>query len=110
MKGPSKPSDWAKLSFHQCDRCQLKDTEYCPVAVRLEAPLKSFNSYISYKRVNVTVTSEERIISKETDLQDGLRSLFGLIMATSGCPTMAPFEPWRGSICHFHLLMKRFTE
>ncbi len=29
---------------------------------------------------------------KRSDVQDALRSLFGLIMATSGCPSMSPFR------------------
>jgi hypothetical protein len=34
------------------------------------------------------VHTKERTYFKETDLQTGIQSIFGLIMATSGCPHM----------------------
>lgn len=91
--------EWAKLEFHQCEGCPLKGVEHCPVAIRFTSLIDQFKSLISYTQVKVTVKTEDRSYSKDTDFQDGLRSLFGLIMATSGCPVMEPFKP----MARFHL-------
>lgn len=88
----SAPPDWTKINNAKCANCTLKDETHCPVALRLVKPLDVFQSHVSYKRADVEVTTEERTYKKESDLQDALRSLFGLIMATSGCPSMKPFR------------------
>ena len=84
---------WAKLDYKRCDNCKLPDTEYCPVAARLVEPIEKFQKYKSQFDCNVTVISHERAYIKETNIQDGLHSLFGLLMATSGCPTMKQLSP-----------------
>lgn len=90
MDGP--PPDWTKLTYHQCDGCPLTDTEYCPVALRLVKPLGGVKHLISYSAVDVTVFTDARTYHKMVDVQEALRSMFGLIMATSGCPVMKPFK------------------
>lgn len=84
--------EWTKIEDARCAKCTLKYETHCPVALRLVKPLEIFHSYVSYKRTKVEVVTEERVYVKEVDLQDALRSLFGLIMATSGCPSMRPFR------------------
>jgi hypothetical protein len=41
---------------------------------------------------HIEVVTQERTYSKETDAQTGLRSLLGLIMATSGCPVLSQLK------------------
>lgn len=86
------PPEWARLENGQCDKCQYGGGEYCPIAVRLAEPLKLFNGLSSHMRCLTTVTTRERNYVKRCDVQDALRSLFGLLMATSGCPAMRPFR------------------
>src|SRR5260221_470722 len=86
------PPEWARLEHGQGDGCGLHKSGSCPIAVRLAKPLKTLNGIVSHAPVTVTVVTEEREYGKATDFQEGLRSLLGLIMATSGCPSMAPFR------------------
>ena len=90
---PKTLPEWVKLENNKCSNCTLHDSDYCPIAVRLIDPIKKFHNFKSHCKTHVTVISNERNYSKDTDLQDGLRSLFGLIMATSGCPSMDSFRP-----------------
>ncbi len=87
-----EPPDWARLDFYPCTGCELKDTAYCPVALRLARPVSLFAGLVSHEVAKVTVETPERIYRKVTDVQTGASGLFGLIMASSGCPTMAPFR------------------
>lgn len=98
--------DWTKLEFHQCEGCELRDSEHCPVALRLVEPATLMNEFVSFDRVKVTVETQERSYQAETDIQTGLMALFGLIMATSGCPTMEPMRP----MAWYHLPFARFDE
>jgi hypothetical protein len=84
--------DWARLENGQCDNCSLSGSEYCPIAARLASPVQRFSALVSHAPVTATVTTPERTYVKKVDAQEALRSLFGLIMATSGCPTMKPFR------------------
>ena len=86
---------WTALKFNQCRVCTLKATEhkYCPVARNLSYVLLQFKDDASYEKVRVKVTSEQRVTEKEASLQDGVSPLMGLIMATSGCPTLDKFKP-----------------
>jgi hypothetical protein len=86
---------WTKLEFNQCSVCTLEATEniFCPVAHNLSYVLLQFKNDYSYEKVRVKVTSEQRVNEKETSLQDGISTLMGLIMATSGCPILDKFKP-----------------
>jgi hypothetical protein len=86
---------WTELKFNQCRVCTLKATEhkYCPVACNLSYVLLQFKDDFSNEKVRVTVTSEQRVIVKEASLQEGVSTLMGLIMATSGCPVLDKFKP-----------------
>jgi hypothetical protein len=101
----SKPSlsikPWTKLQFRQCAHCPLKAQEHpqCPVAKNLDSVVEDSKFTISHTRAKVTVTTPERAYFKECTTQEGLRSIFGLIMATSGCPHL----DWLGPLARFHL-------
>lgn len=83
---------WTRMHQDSCSQCSLANTEYCPIATRLVAPVLLFNDILSHTRATTTVITPERNYVKKSDAQDALRSLFGLIMATSGCPLMQPFK------------------
>lgn len=98
--------EWTKLEFNQCEGCEWKESEHCPVALRLVEPATMLNEFFSYDRVKVTVQSEDRSYQQETDTQRGLMALFGLIMATSGCPSMEPVRP----LAWYHLPFANYEE
>lgn len=92
---------WTKLGFNQCDCCQLKSENYshCPIAINLEDIISTFKNRRSFENVLLRVETPERTYEKEIPLQHGLGSLLGIIMVTSGCPTMSVLKP----MVRFHL-------
>lgn len=85
---------WTKLDFHKCIDCPLSETEhdFCPAALDAKRITETFKSMVSTERVTVEVVTPDRTYVKETDSQTGLRALFGLVMATSGCPVLSRFK------------------
>jgi len=98
---PENPPSWADLNFHQCPHCPLTlDTHpRCPLAENLVNIVEPFDRLLSYDQVHVDVTTEERLISQDTTAEEGISSLMGLVIATSGCPHSAFFKP----MARFHL-------
>ncbi len=95
------PQWWALLDYNQCSLCPLdKGTSpYCPIAVNLMAVVRAFRNAVSIEKAAVTVTVAERTYYKVGAVQEGLSSLLGIIMTTSGCPVMEPLKP----MVRFHL-------
>jgi len=95
------PPWWAELSYKKCSVCTLDEglNRHCPIALNLLKINEEFRESYSYEDVSVSVTTEERRYSKDTSLQDGLSSLLGIIMVTSGCPVMEYLKP----MVRFHL-------
>ena len=93
--------DWARLEHKQCACCPLKtsDCKYCPVATRMHGLLEAFTQDESTERVQVTVEASERNYYNDCDLQVGINSLMGLMMATSGCPVLQEL----GAMASFHI-------
>jgi hypothetical protein len=102
------PMEWTKLDFHKCSNCPLnsKDHPDCPVALNLGRFVDAFKDMKSFWKAQVTVETPERKIVKDTDLQTGMFSVFGLIMATSGCPHMDFLKP----MARFHLPFSNMDE
>jgi hypothetical protein len=98
---PRKAKKWTNLDFYQCENCQLKKetSPQCPIALNLDHIIEKFNKRKSYEMVLVRVETEDRTYEKKVALQQGLGSLIGIIMVTSGCPTMEILQP----MVRFHL-------
>ncbi|QTA91693.1 DUF6901 family protein [Desulfonema magnum] len=92
---------WTKLDYNQCKICPLSLKEYqcCPTAVDLQEIVEGFSPFLSHEIVWVKVRTSEREYSKKCDIQTGLQSLLGLVMATSACPVLSKL--W--SLAYFHL-------
>ena len=92
---------WTNLDFHQCSNCPLTTQTHpnCPLAVNLVGIVKDFEGLVSYDKIHVEITTEERIISQDTTAQRGISSFMGLAIATSGCPHTAFFK----SMARYHL-------
>lgn len=93
--------EWARLGYKQCACCPLKESEcaYCPAATRINEVIEAFADSQSIERVKVTVTTAERSYFEDCDLQVGINSLMGLMMATSGCPVLQEL----GAMASFHI-------
>jgi hypothetical protein len=106
--GPAVPGQvqadlppWTELGFHQCSNCPLStaNTAHCPMAVRLVPLVALFDKVRSYDDVAAQVESEERTVTKRTSVQQVLRSLMGLLAASSDCPHIEFLKP----MARFHL-------
>jgi len=82
---------WTALTYNQCENCPLRPEEgaQCPPAVDSLQILDAFRDAISHQRCHARVRTAEREYSKDCDVQTALRSILGLVMATSGCPLLA---------------------
>ncbi len=63
------------------------------MALDIEEVAARFKDILSYEQAQVRVLSKEREYLKKCDIQTGLKSLLGLIMASSRCPTLSQFKP-----------------
>jgi hypothetical protein len=99
---------WTALEFNQCTHCPYNKAEKpsCPVALNLAEASEAFKDAKSFSEVTVFVKTENRFFGKTTDLQTGLQSLFGLVMATSDC---SHFDFFRG-LARNHLPFATFQE
>jgi hypothetical protein len=61
--------------------------------------VESFKGSISFEKAKIVFEFEDRTYFKHTALQEGLSSLIGIYMVTSGCPLMEKLKP----MVRFHL-------
>jgi hypothetical protein len=99
---------WTKLENNKCGNCPLdsQQHEYCPAALSIHQIAVRFQQDLSITRVDVSVETATRTYTRNTDLQTCLRSLFGLIMATSGCPILSRMR----ALAIFHLPFSNLEE
>jgi hypothetical protein len=93
--------EWTKLSCFKCPNCSLDKHlyEFCPIAVNMVDIIDYFGNLVSTELVTVIVASEERRYMKRVTLQQGVSSLIGICMVTSGCPILETLKP----MVRFHL-------
>lgn len=86
---------WTELEFFKCPNCPLHEDQdrFCLIAKNLVGLVDFFRNMISYKEVNLLIQSEARGYIKRTTLQQGISSLVGIYMVTSGCPIMEKLKP-----------------
>jgi len=96
----SKPK-WTVLTYEQCECCPLDviARTYCPIAVNISGIVDEFKNRISIEECKVRCRTPERVYMKKTNLMEAITSIFGIIMATSGCPVLDVFRP----MARFHL-------
>jgi len=105
---PADPPFWTELKFNQCANCPLneQDHPHCPAALQMAAALEPLKALVSFDTVGVTVLQFERKVYAETTVQQAMSSVFGLIMATSGCPWTDRLRP----MARFHVPFAGETE
>ena len=96
----SKPK-WTVLTYEQCECCPVDviSHAYCPIAVNISEIVEEFKDRISIEECRVRCRTPERVYMKKTNLMEAITSIFGIIMATSGCPVLDIFKP----MARFHL-------
>ncbi len=87
--------DWTKLGHQQCQNCPLNPSvhSHCPAALDIHDLLGELPATASYKRIQVTVLTPQREYTKLVTVEEGVRSLMGLVMASSGCPVFGMLKP-----------------
>jgi hypothetical protein len=93
---PKSPSpEWTKLNYFKCPNCTLDETRHllCPIAASLVELIEFFRDMVSYREINMQVQCDERGYFKRTTLQQGISSLIGIYMVTSGCHVMEKLKP-----------------
>jgi hypothetical protein len=105
---PADPPFWTELTFNRCANCPLKEQDHphCPAALQMAAALEPLKALVSFDTVGVTVLQMERRVYTETAVQQAMSSVFGLIMATSGCPWTDHLRP----MARFHVPFAGETE
>lgn len=87
--------DWTQLEFNKCSNCPLDPAthKYCPIAVNIVDIISFFKDLISYEKTYMAIENEHRTYIGKVSLQEGIKSLIGLYMVTSGCPVMDKLRP-----------------
>ncbi len=86
---------WTRLEHQQCSNCPLRREthSHCPAAVDLHRVIEDFQGLPAFQKVQVWVRTPEREYAKAVGLEEGLRALLGVIMATSACPVLGKLKP-----------------
>lgn len=107
-KNIENPPSWTQLEIAQCEHCPLSKDQspQCPIAFNLSDIIERFKDFDSVMETKITVDAHERTYTMEASLQEGLFSLFGIIMATAGCPSMNILKP----IARYHLPLQSEEE
>ncbi|MBN1823867.1 MAG: hypothetical protein JW803_06080 [Endomicrobiales bacterium] len=93
--------EWTELGYKRCPNCSLdpEKNKYCPVAKNLSSIIEYFADCNSYDVVTLSIRNEAREYSKKTAIAEGVSSLAGIYMVTSGCPILDRLRP----MVRFHL-------
>lgn len=94
-KIPADAPEWTRLANNQCQNCPLSKSEHshCPAALDLDKVARDFQKLPAHTKANVRVVTPEREYVKRVGLEEGVRALMGLIMATSACPVFGALKP-----------------
>ncbi|AJE14907.1 MULTISPECIES: DUF6901 family protein [Stutzerimonas] len=86
---------WTRLEHQRCANCPLSREQFshCPAAVDLHRVIEDFQGLPAVQKALVWVRTPEREYTKVVGLEEGLRALLGVIMATSACPVLARLKP-----------------
>lgn len=86
---------WTRLDFNQCSNCPLSRDRFshCPAAVDLHRVIEDFQGLPAFKKAVFMVRTPEREYTKHVGLEEGLRALLGVIMASSACPVLGRLKP-----------------
>jgi uncharacterized protein DUF6901 len=89
------PAEWTLLQFNKCPNCPLDEKKYpqCPIAANMVDVVNFFKDLVSYEKTYMMIESGNRNFIGKVSLQEGIKSLVGVYMVTSGCPIMDHLRP-----------------
>ena len=92
---PPAPADWTQLNYNKCPNCPLDEKKHpqCPIAANLVDVVNFFKDLVSYEKTYMMIESGNRNFIGKVSLQEGIKSLVGVYMVTSGCPVMDHLRP-----------------
>lgn len=104
----SELPEWTELEVRKCPNCTLDSSQakHCPAALGISGLLIQFKDHDSIERIEVEVHTAERTYVKQTDLQEGVASMMGIIMPASGCPALSFLRP----MARYHLPFSSLQE
>lgn len=93
--------EWALLDYRKCQNCEVSSDACltCAMALRAQKVIDAFGSHISTESVHVRVQTPQREFARDCDLQTGIHSLMGLLMATCGCSHLESMR----KLVNFHI-------
>lgn len=99
---------WKRLEYCKCSNCNIdaKNNKYCPVAENILPIISDFKNIDSWEEIKVDVECNRRHYFSKTSVQDALKSLIGLIMASSNCPHFKFLKP----LAKLHLPFASYEE
>ena len=99
--GEASMPEWMRLDYEQCQNCTLKSSDclVCAMAMRIQTVIDTFGKDVSTEKVRVRVRTPQREFVQHCDLQTGIHSLLGLLMATCGCPHLETMR----TLVNFHI-------
>jgi hypothetical protein len=91
----SSAPEWTRLGNNKCSNCPLSKDKFshCPAALDLDRVAQDFQKIPATTKATVRVVTPEREFVKRAALEEGVRALMGLIMATSACPIFGELKP-----------------
>lgn len=92
---------WMDLDKHRCPHCPLTRSNHlaCPAIEAIFPTIKSFDHRVSSDKCDLTVEQNDVTHHARTSIQNAARSLIGLQLALSACPTMHKLRP----LARFHM-------
>lgn len=86
---------WTRLGHQQCSNCPLARERHthCPAAADLHRVVEDFQGLPAIRKATVWVRTPEREYTKVVGLEEALRALLGVIMASSACPVLRKLKP-----------------
>jgi hypothetical protein len=91
---------------NNCLDCINNNENKCILYKKLIEYIEFFGKFPSYENISVEVITPYRTYTKKCSLQEGARSLLGIIMPTSGCPVFKYLYP----MARFHLPFSSIEE
>ncbi len=92
---------WTALDHEKCPHCPLNaaSSPRCPLAANLVEVVDTFKDGVATDEVEIVIRTHNRSYGHRAPLAQGLSSMIGLIMVTSGCPYLDRLRP----MAHTHL-------
>ena len=98
---PEGLPSWMSLDIHRCPHCPHTRSRQmvCPAVEAILPTIKSFDLRVSSDTCDLTVEQNGITHRAHTSIQNAARSLIGLQLALSACPTMRKLRP----LARFHM-------